>query len=69
MEILAQRMRELRKEFDLSQADAAKALGIAMPTYCRYEYNQREPAAPTVLALANLYHVSTDYLFGLSNER
>ena len=50
MEILATRMRELRKEAGLSQADAAKALGIATPTYVRYEYNQREPMAPTILA-------------------
>lgn len=69
MEILATRMRELRKEAGLSQSDAAKALGIAMPTYVRYEYNQREPMAPTILALAELYHVSIDYLFGLKDER
>lgn len=69
MEILAKRMRKLRKEANLSQADAAKALGIATPTYVRYEYDQREPMAPTVLALAKLYHVSIDYLFGLKDER
>ncbi len=69
MEILATRMRELRKEAGLSQAEVAKALGIATPTYVRYEYNQREPMAPTILALAEFYHVSTDYLFGLKDKR
>ena len=69
MEILAKRIRELRKESGLSQADAAKAVGIATPTYVRYEYDQREPMAPTILALAKLYHVPTDYLFGLTDKR
>lgn len=69
MEILAKRIRELRKEAGLSQADAAKAAGVAMPTYVRYEYDQREPMAPTILALAKQYGVSTDYLFGLTDKR
>ena len=69
MEILAMRMKELRKAAGFSQEQAAKELGIAMPTYCRYEYAQREPSASTILAMARLYQVSADYLLGLSDEK
>lgn len=67
MKIFASRMKELRKAAKLSQDAAAKKLNISLPTYCRYEYDQREPNASTIAAIAQLYHVSTDYLFGLDN--
>lgn len=67
MKIFALRMKELRKAAKLSQEAAAKKLNISLPTYCRYEYDQREPNAPTIAAIAQLYHVSTDYLFGLDD--
>lgn len=67
MEILAIRMRALRKSAGLSQAAAAKELNIALPTYTRYEYGQREPNATTIAAMAKLYQVSADYLLGLTD--
>lgn len=69
MEILAVRMKELRKAAGLSQEMAAKAIGVAMPTYCRYEYGQREPNASTIAAMAKFYNVSADYLLGLGDRR
>lgn len=69
MEILAARMRELRKAAGLSQENAAKAIGVAMPTYCRYEYGQREPNASTIAAMARFYQVPSDYLLGLVDEK
>lgn len=59
----------LRKERNLTQEDAAKELGISMKSYCRYEKNEREPAAPLLVQMAQFYHVSLDYLVGLKNER
>ena len=67
MKNLASRMKELRKAAGLSQDAAAKKLNISLPTYCRYEYDQREPNASTIAAMAQLYHVSIDYLFGLDD--
>ena len=65
MKNLALRMKELRTAAGLSQDAAAKKLDISLPTYCRYEYDQREPNASTIAAMARLYQVSIDYLFGL----
>ena len=46
MEILAERMKLLRQDAKLKQVDAAKALGISISAYCRYEYGQRKPMPP-----------------------
>ena len=69
MEILAKRMRELRKERKLSQADTAKAIGVAWISYQRYESGERDPMAPSIAAFAEYFNVSADYLLGLSNDR
>lgn len=69
MEILAKRLRFLREQRNLTQADVAKEIGIATFTYQRYEYGEREPSAPLIVAIADFYGVSTDYLLGRSEER
>lgn len=69
MNILAQRMRELREERHIRQEDAAAALGLSMSSYCRYEYGKREPVAHVIAGLAQYYGVSADYLLGLKDDR
>lgn len=69
MEILAKRLKILRKERGLRQADVAADLGISTVGYQRYELDQREPGASLIAAIANYYQVSTDYLLGLKDER
>ena len=66
MGILAERMKELRLENKMSQADTAKAVGISTTAYCNYEYGDRDPQTAILVKLANLYHVSTDYLLGVN---
>ena len=69
MEILAKRMREVRKEQNVTQEVAAKELGIAWLSYQRYEANEREPRAPFIAAFAEHFKVSADYLLGLTDKR
>lgn len=69
MEILAERLRALRKERHLRQFDASKELHIALITYQRYEANQRDPDAPVIVAMARFFGVSADYLLGLTDQR
>lgn len=64
MEILAVRLLELRKERKLSRKDVAQATGMAERTYQRYENAEREPDASSLLALADYFGVSADYLLG-----
>jgi transcriptional regulator with XRE-family HTH domain len=69
MDRLAKRMRLLRKERNLRQEDAAKALGISLSAYCRYELDEREPMASLIVEMADYYGVSADFLLGRSDRR
>lgn len=66
MGILAQRIKELRLENKMKQTEVAEVLGLSISAYCNYEYGQREPGAATIIKLAQLYHVSADYLLGIN---
>ena len=68
MRELAQRMRELRLERHFKQEEMAKQLELSMSAYCRYERGEREPTASTIVAMANFFHVSTDYLLGRTDQ-
>ena len=58
------RLRELRKEKNLSQTDVAKAIGVGTNTISRYEKGDREPKLGTWRALADYFDVSVPYLRG-----
>lgn len=57
-------IKDLRKKRNLSQGQAAEALGISMRAYQNYEYGQREPNIEMINKLADFYGVTTDYLLG-----
>ena len=64
--IFAQRLKELRLENNYSQNKVATNLGIRQQSYVRYENGTGEPSLETLVAIARLYNVSTDYLLGLT---
>lgn len=69
MEILATRMKELRNEKRIWQDEMAKILGISVSAYRNYESNKREPTAPFIVAFADYFGVTADYLLGRSEDR
>lgn len=69
MEILAERLRELRAEKKLSRKAVAEHLNVVERTYQRYEDSEREPIASVLVQLAELYGVTIDYLVGRSDKR
>ena len=60
-------LRKFRAEYKLSQADVAKALGMAQQAYYKYESDKVVPSADVIMRLADAYNVSTDYLLGRSD--
>ena len=56
------RIAALRREAGLSQAELAQRLGISASAMGMYEQGRREPSMETVVAMAELFQVSTDYL-------
>ncbi|MCI9241516.1 helix-turn-helix domain-containing protein [Oscillibacter sp.] len=63
-----ERLRKLRKDHGISQRALAELLGISQQTYSRYERGQRNPSVETAYVLARLYHVSMDYLAGITDD-
>lgn len=60
--------KELRLQHGFTQEYVAEAIGVSMITYIRYENGERQVKVPELLALAQLYHVSVDYILGLSDS-
>ena len=60
--MLGARIAALRREMGQSQADLAKYLGVSASAVGMYEQGRREPSAAILVALAENFRVSTDYL-------
>ena len=59
----------LRREKGVSQREAARELGISQALLSHYENGVREPGLLFVRKACDYYHVSADYLLGLSMSR
>ncbi len=62
------RLYDLRVDHDMTQQDVADYLICNRRVYSRYERGEREIPSSMVIKLARLYHTSTDYIFGLTDE-
>lgn len=62
------RIRELREDHDLTQRQVAALLQMPQPQYFRYERGYRDIPTDILIALADLYHTSTDYLLGRTDD-
>lgn len=64
-----QRIEDLRIDHDLTQQDIANLLHCQREVYRRYEKGTRELPLSYAIILAQYYHVSLDYLVGLSDQK
>ena len=62
------RVRDLREDHDKTQRDIANVLNMQLTVYQRYERGERELPLWAAIKLAEYYHVSLDYLVGLSDK-
>ena len=67
-EIFKVRLKELRKGHGVTQREMAEYLGISTRGYQRYEVGDGYPDVPGLVALADYFGVSTDYLLGRTDE-
>ncbi len=63
------RLKPLRQEAKLSQADVAKILRCSQVGYGMYELGKRKISIEKMIILAKMYHVSMDYIVGVSDKR
>jgi len=59
-----ERLRELRQERSWLQRDVEQELSLRPGVLSQYERGLREPGFDLLLALADLFGVTTDYLLG-----
>lgn len=63
------KLRDLREDKDMSQAEMAKLLGVSQQTYSRYESHTTEIPLELLIRLAGYYDTSTDYLLGITTQK
>lgn len=62
------KLKELRKNANLTQNEISKIINVAITTYNGYEQENREPNIETLIKLANYYNCTLDYLVGREQE-
>lgn len=62
--MISQMLKKVRQEKGVTAKAVADELGILPDTYRSYETGRREPNLETLIAIANYYNVSVDYLLG-----
>ena len=65
--MLGTRIKELRKEFGLSQVDLAAQMEVTKQTISNWENENIQPSIDMLVGLANVFNVTTDYLLGLDD--
>ena len=68
MEIFAERLKELRQEKRLSQAQLAEYLVVSQKAIDYWERGVNEPKADYLKRIALFFNVSTDYLVGIKDN-
>lgn len=61
-------IRNLREDHDYTQRYVASYLGTSQTMYARYERDANELPIHHLISLCTLYHVSSDYILGISTQ-
>lgn len=62
-------MKTLRVERNFTQKQVADRVGVAVSAISSYESGMRYPSYEVLIRYARMFHVSSDYLLGISNKR
>ncbi|MCC8128924.1 MAG: helix-turn-helix transcriptional regulator [Clostridiales bacterium] len=63
------RIRDLREDADLTQREVAGMLHCSQQVYSNYELGQRDIPTAVLIALADYYGTTVDYLLGRIDQR
>lgn len=65
--MIGERLAEIRKDFGDKQTDLARKLNVTVSTIRSWEQEKSSPSHDMLVQICHLYHVSSDYLLGLSD--
>ena len=66
---MGNRLKSLRTDKKLTQKQVADRIGLAISAISSYESGIRCPSYDILVKFAQMYHVSTDYLIGMTTMR
>ena len=66
---MGEKLKSLRLEKNLTQKQIADRIGLAISAVSSYESNSRYPSYDVLVKLSRIFHVSTDYLLGITDTR
>lgn len=67
MAVFSTRLKELRSEKELMQAELSKEVGVGKSIISLWEKGECEPTLSKLITLAKFFKVSIDYLAGLED--
>ncbi len=62
-------LKDLRENADMTQKELARTLYVSKSAVSGYEQDTRSPSPATLMKIADVFHVSADYLCGRKQER
>lgn len=63
------KLKELRKGAGMTQEELAKKLGVTKSVVSYYELHERTPSPDVLVSLAEIFHVTADYLLGIEHKK
>jgi len=67
MKDFGKRLKDLKIENDLTQAQLAQAIGLTTTSISKYELGKNFPQTYIIIEFAKFFAVTLDYLVGLSD--
>lgn len=64
MVLFGKRLKELRKQSNMTQQELGDIINVTKVSICCYEKGTRIPSLETLIDLSNLFKVDLDYLIG-----
>ncbi len=68
MSVIGERIKTLRVNKKVTQKEIAEGIGVSPVSVQRFEYGSVRPSLDTIIALADFFDVSLDYLVGRSDD-
>ena len=65
--MIGERLSEIRKDHGDTQANLAARLNVSLAAVRSWEQEKSSPSHEMLVSICQLYHVSSDYLLGLSD--
>ncbi len=62
------RIKDLREDKDLTQAQVAKVIKTTQQHYSKIETGKSDISGEKLILLSKFYNVSSDYILGLTNK-